>query len=106
MTGVLIFERPSRSGGPPHRVRVDAKSLAPLACSCVAAQHDIVCWAVLEVSAEECWDAARQRLVSAVQASAPGDPARLAAHRGFAEAEARRQRARAVLAARDRRRAA
>ncbi len=57
----LIFARPSRSDGFPHRVAVDARTLKPLACTCPAGARGIVCWAALEVAADECVAEAQRR---------------------------------------------
>jgi hypothetical protein len=62
----LVFVRPSRSGGPNHRVQVDPTTLAPNSCSCQAGVHDRVCWAALDVAAgPELLNLARQRWAAA-----------------------------------------
>ena len=62
----LVLVRPSRSGGPNHRVQVDPTTLAPNSCSCQAGVHDRVCWAALDVAAGlELLNLARQRWAAA-----------------------------------------
>ena len=62
----LVFVRPSRSGGPNHRVQVDPTTLAANSCSCQAGVHDRVCWATLDVAAgPELLNLARQRWAAA-----------------------------------------
>jgi hypothetical protein len=53
MAESIQFTRPSRSGGPDHRIAVDVDDLCPDGCSCAAGQHGIVCHAVLELAAGE-----------------------------------------------------
>ena len=52
---VQIVTRPSRSGGPEHRVAIDTERCRPLACVCQAGQRGIVCWAALSVMGDECY---------------------------------------------------
>ncbi len=63
--GPLVFERPSRSGGPAHRVYVDPRTLVPGGCSCPAGAHGHLCHAVLEVAADEAYWAAWERMLEA-----------------------------------------
>lgn len=97
----LVFARPSRSGGPDHRVSVNAVSLRPLSCTCPAGQRDIVCWAALEVARDECYAEAARRWQAA-----KGFLSRefAEAARVLGKAARRRRIAIAVLAAREQRR--
>src|SRR5262245_49228080 len=61
----LVFVRPSRSGDAAHKVFVDPVSLRPMRCTCLAGRHDIVCWAALQVAADELLPIARQRWAQA-----------------------------------------
>lgn len=63
----LTFARPSRSGGPPHQVAVNARTLRPLSCACPAGQRGVVCWAALEVAADECFAEAVRRHLEATR---------------------------------------
>ena len=49
MANSIQFSRPSRSGGAPHTVSVDADDLCPISCTCPAGQRGLVCWAALDV---------------------------------------------------------
>lgn len=93
---VLVFARPSRSSGRPHRVVVNARTLRPLSCSCQAGQRGIVCWAALEVAADECLAEAVRRHLEATRVLKLATQRRETAERVLAYRAEQRRRLRRV----------
>jgi hypothetical protein len=60
-SNVLVLTRPSRHAGPDHHITVDGTTLRPLSCTCQAGQHGLLCWAVVDATANELVPIARQR---------------------------------------------
>jgi hypothetical protein len=56
MAEPIQFTRPSRSGGADHVVTVSGDDLCPTSCTCLAGQNGRVCWAALEVGADDTGD--------------------------------------------------
>jgi hypothetical protein len=61
----LAFTRPSRHDSHDHVVRCDPFSLRPLSCTCLAGQHGRLCWAVVDVAAQDLEPIAHSRWAAA-----------------------------------------
>ena len=51
-SNALLFTHPCDSG-PPHDVTVDSTTLRPLSCTCDAGSRGWLCWAVIDIAANE-----------------------------------------------------
>jgi len=57
----LALTRQSHHDGPEHIVQVDAATLRPLSCTCLAGQHGRLCWAVIDVTQRDLTGLAKER---------------------------------------------